>query len=199
MLFKKEFLTLIEQGKVQTAFRKWRRPSVSESGTLLTSVGQLRIKSIEQIKYEQITDDEILNAGYKNRAELDKEFSFKEEGDIYKIQFEFEQADPRIELSENTDISDNEMNEIHNKLMRYDSHGKVKNWTLKILETIHVEPGKNAVDYAAKLGYEKEWFKLNIRKLKNLGLTISLTDGYDISPRGKVVLKKIQQHIAKKG
>ena len=199
MLFKKKFLTLIAQGKVQTAFRKWRRPSVSESGTLLTSVGQLRIKSIEQIKYEQITDDEILNAGYKNRAELDKEFSFKEEGDIYKIQFELEQADPRIELSENTDISDNEMNEIHNKLMRYDSCGKVKNWTLKILETIHVEPGKNAVDYAAKLGYEKEWFKLNIRKLKNLGLTISLTDGYDISPRGKVALKKIQHHIANKG
>lgn len=33
--------------------------------------------------------------------------------------------------------------------------------------------------------------KLNIRKLKNLGLTISLGTGYQISPRGKALIAKI--------
>lgn len=193
MLFKSKFLTLIEKGTVKVAFRKWVRPSVKESGTLLTPVGQLRIKSLITIRYEEINDDEILRAGYKNRSELDKELSFKEEGDIYRIEFELEKADPRIELRENANISDAEMSDILTKLKRFDSNGKVKNWTFRIIKAVHDEPEKRAIEYATELGYEKQWFKLNIRKLKNLGLTISLTDGYKISPRGEAILKKLKE------
>jgi hypothetical protein len=32
---------------------------------------------------------------------------------------------------------------------------------------------------------------LNVRKLKNLGLTISLGTGYRISPRGRMVMNKL--------
>lgn len=124
MLFKKKFLTLIENGKIHTAFRKWTRPSVSESGTLLTPVGQLLIKSMNKVEYDQITDDEIIQAGYKNRKELDKELAFKNKGDIYKIAFNLERADPRIELRENTIIPNEEMNEVIGKLKRYDTSGK---------------------------------------------------------------------------
>ena len=199
MLFKKRFLTLIETGEIQTAFRKWTRPSVSESGTLLTPVGQLRIMSINKVEYSQITEEEIVQAGYRNRKELDKELAFKDKGDMYKIDFKLERADPRIELRENTKIPTDEMNEILGKLTRYDTRGKIKNWTFKVLELVDSEPGKYAIEYSTRLGYEKEWFKLNIRKLKNLGLTISLRDGYEISPRGKVVLKKLKQHTANNG
>lgn len=199
MLFKKKFLTLIENGKIHTAFRKWKRPSVSESGTLLTPVGQLRIKSLSKIGYDQISDTEIIQAGYKNRKELDKELAFKDSGDIYKIHFELETADPRIELRENTAISDDEMTKIIEKLKRLDSNGKTKKWTLKVLKIVDDEPGKHAIDYSKKLGYEKEWFKLNIRKLKNLGLTISIKDGYEMSPRGKKVLDEIRAQTLDNG
>jgi hypothetical protein len=47
-----------------------------------------------------------------------------------------------------------------------------------------------AADLARMLGREKDWLKINIRKLKNLGLTISHETGDEISPLGKVVLKK---------
>lgn len=198
MLFKKKFLTLIENGKIYTAFRKWSRPSVSESGTLLTPVGQLRIKSLNKVEYKQITDDEIIQAGYENRKELDKELAFKDSGDIYRIEFELEGVDPRIELRENVEISNDEMTKVIAKLKRLDASGKVKNWTYKVIEIVDSEPGKYAIEYSSKLGYEKEWFKLNIRKLKNLGLTISLTDGYEISPRGKVVLKELKKRTANK-
>jgi hypothetical protein len=193
MLFKKKFLNLIEQGKVQTAFRKWIRPSVTEGGTLLTPAGQLRIKSIKIVDYDSISDNEIVEAGYKDRKELDKELAFKETGDLYKIDFALEKADPRIELRASTEISDKDMTEILEKLKRLDTRGKVKNWTFKVLELLNKEQGKYAVEYSAQLGYEKEWFKLNIRKLKNLGLTISLTDGYEISPRGNVVLRELKK------
>jgi hypothetical protein len=43
-------------------------------------------------------------------------------------------------------------------------------------------------DEAKKTGFEKAWLKINIRKLKNLGLTISHNPGYTLSPRGKAYL-----------
>jgi len=198
MLSKKKVLTLLEKGNIHTAFRKWTLPKVSKLGTLLTPVGQLRIKSISKIGYDQISDDELIRAGYKNRKELDKEFTFKDSGDIYKIEFELEEADPRVELRESTDISDKEMTKIIGKLKRLDEIGEIKNWTYKVLEVVDGEPGNYAIDYSTKLGYKKEWFKLNIRKLKNLGLTISLRNGYEISPRGKIVLKENKKRTAKK-
>ncbi|MEM9338286.1 MAG: hypothetical protein AAGA66_06120 [Bacteroidota bacterium] len=97
-------------------------------------------------------------------------------------------------LREKTAISQEEMTEIMEQLKRYDTRGKVKNWTFKVLELLDREPGKYAIDYSTMLGYEKEWFKLNIRKLKNLGLTISLTNGYEISPRGNVVLGELKKY-----
>ena len=198
MLFKKRFLTLIEEGEIHTAFRKWTRPSVRESGTLLTPVGQLRITSLTQIAYDQISDEAIKQAGYTNRRELDKELAFKDKGAIYKVEFQLESTDPRIGLREHTNISADEMTVILDTLKRYDTRGKVKDWTFKILDMVDREPGKYAIEYATRLGYEKEWFKLNIRKLKNLGLTISLPKGYTISPRGKVVLEVLRQHSVKR-
>lgn len=192
MLFKKKFLDLIEQGEIKIAFRKWTRPSVTESKTLLTPAGLLRIKSVKIIDYDQITDHEIVQAGYADRKELDKELAFKETGDIYKIEFDLEGVDPRIALRKNSNISNAEMTKILDKLKRLDTSGKVKNWTFKVLDLLDREPGKYAIEYSTQLGYEKEWFKLNIRKLKNLGLTISLTDGYEISPRGNVVLHELK-------
>ncbi|MEM9896504.1 MAG: hypothetical protein AAF789_09060 [Bacteroidota bacterium] len=193
MLFKKRFLTLIEEGKIDLAFRKWIKPSVSVSGTLLTPVGQLRITSLEKIRYNSITAEDISQAGYEDRNELDKEFSLKEDGEIYRIGFVLERADPRSKLREKTSISGTEITGILDQLRRLDTRGKVKNWTCKVLELADQEPGKHAIEYACKLGVEKEWFKLNVRKLKNLGLTISKPQGYEISPRGKVILKELRK------
>jgi hypothetical protein len=38
------------------------------------------------------------------------------------------------------------------------------------------------------VGRETAPFKLDVRKLKNLGLTISLEVGYELSPRGQAFL-----------
>lgn len=46
-----------------------------------------------------------------------------------------------------------------------------------------------AGNLAAKIGQETVVFKINARKLKNLGLSESLGTGYRLSPRGRAVLK----------
>ena len=49
-------------------------------------------------------------------------------------------------------------------------------------------PPVEFVELAADLGVERPAFKLNVRKLKGLGLTESLGTGYRLSPRGEALL-----------
>ncbi len=48
-----------------------------------------------------------------------------------------------------------------------------------------------AATLAESIGRDRDSFKLDVRKLKNLGLTESLQTGYRISPRGLAVLHHI--------
>jgi hypothetical protein len=56
-----------------------------------------------------------------------------------------------------------------------------------VLKLIADRPEVRAPDLAASLGLETLVFKRDVRKLKALGLTESLTVGYRISPRGQRV------------
>ena len=57
-----------------------------------------------------------------------------------------------------------------------------------MLRTIAERPAVRAADLAASFGRETQSFKLDVRKLKNLGLTLSLEVGYRLSPRGEAYL-----------
>ncbi|WP_410649572.1 hypothetical protein [Amycolatopsis sp. cmx-4-54] len=57
------------------------------------------------------------------------------------------------------------------------------------MRLIRDNPGRRAQELADLLGREKDPLKLDIRKLKNLGLTLSLEVGYRISPRGAAYLR----------
>jgi hypothetical protein len=48
-----------------------------------------------------------------------------------------------------------------------------------------------AEDLARSVGREKMPFKLDVRKLKEMGLTESLLTGYRLSPRGEAVLRHL--------
>ena len=61
-------------------------------------------------------------------------------------------------------------------------------WTDATLRVIAAHPGVVSTVLAAELGMERAPFKLNVRKLKALGLTESLEVGYRLSPRGAAYL-----------
>ena len=60
---------------------------------------------------------------------------------------------------------------------------------MRTLEIIRDHPGRRAGDLSALVGMEKLPFKLNVRKLKALGLTESLEIGYRLSPRGAAFMQ----------
>jgi predicted transcriptional regulator len=66
-------------------------------------------------------------------------------------------------------------------------------WTRSTLELIEARPEVRAGDLAEQVGREMHPFKLDVRKLKNLGLTVSLGTGYRLSPRGEAYLDAIRR------
>ncbi len=69
-----------------------------------------------------------------------------------------------------------------------DERSSLGPWTLAALGKIAEQPGVVSTELAAQLGRERQQFKNDVRKLKKLGLTISLEDGYELSARGVAVL-----------
>lgn len=181
MLFKAPLLELIKKKKVTLAFRRWTKPTVKAGGELKTPIGVLAIHKIEPIKLFDITEKEAKLAGVELEPLL-KELKSRE-GKVYKISFSYKGADPRIKLREDDDLSEDEFTKIRAKLT------KMGPWTIQFLKLLQKYPGVRATELAQKIGMETLKFKTDVRKLKNLGLTISLGTGYKVSPRGLKFLK----------
>lgn len=191
MLFKKEILEGIANGTVTLAFRRWRRPSVKSGTRLHTPAGLLDIHSIREISELEITDADAMRAGYASLPQLRKELdAFSSEGKVYRIEFVRLGDDPREALREDEAIDEEQLSELCRRLERLDKASPQGPWTMTFLRIIDKHPGVRAAELAAAIGWETEKLKLNVRKLKNLGLTISLGTGYRISPRGYAYMNK---------
>lgn len=191
MLFKQKDLEGIKAGNITLSFRNWKKLSVNVGSEIKTSVGVVKIGSIREVKLEDITDEEAKAAGFASAKSLTGLLASQKEGKIYKIAVTYLQEDPRIELREQNVITEEEFNEIRKALENLDKFSKVGKWTIKTLQAIRENPKMKSADLAVITKKEKEWLKLNVRKLKGLGLTISHEPGYSLSPRGEVYLSII--------
>jgi hypothetical protein len=193
MLIKAAILREIANGNVTLAFRRWQRPTVKTGSQIKTAIGLIDIDTIEEISESQINEADARRAGYDTLQDLWAVLNCGREGTLYRIALRYSGADPRLSLRETKQLSENEMIEVCQKLARLDKASKQGPWTLRVLRAIHDNPLLPAVQLADKTGFEKEWLKLNIRKLKELGLTISHQPGYEISPRGLIVLRLLSK------
>lgn len=192
MIFRQAILEGIRSGAVTLAFRRWHRPTVRAGGTLLTAVGQLGIGGVEPVTLDQISAADARRAGYDSRDVLLAELLRRGEGDLYRIELGPLRPDPRIRLRESPVTAGAESETLLERLRRLDARAPDGPWTLRILEVLSAHPGVRAGNLCRLLGQEKEPFKVNVRKLKNLGLTESLETGYRLSIRGKVLLGILQ-------
>jgi hypothetical protein len=193
VLFKQRFLPGLADGSITVAFRRWRRPTVRAGGTLQTPAGQLAIDRLAQIGLPEITEDDARQAGYGSLAELLAFLNERPDGDLYRIEFHRAGDDPRAALREQAGLTPDDLAALRLRLDRLDRASTYGPWTRAVLRLIEREPdGTRAGDLAALLGRETEPLKLDIRKLKALGLTESLGTGYRLSPRGRVLLGHLE-------
>lgn len=191
MLFREKHLKQIRTGSVTLAFRRWKKASVKTGSLIHTSIGLVRIGDIEEVKEEQISDADARLAGFLDKAELLSSFRTVAKAAIYKIEVSYHSADPRIALREKSELTIEHLADIKTKLDRFDKFSKHGAWTKKVMLAIQQNPHLVASEVAKRTGFERDWLKLNIRKLKNLGLTISHPVGYEISPLGKKVMEQL--------
>lgn len=189
MLFQAETYQKIKAGKVTVAFRRWTRPTVKEGGTLTTPAGVLRIRSLRVVAEHEITPADARKAGYETSGDILDFLNSRDDGEIYRVDFVLEGEDPRLALREKNDLSPDEFSTIARKLDKLDQSSTIGPWTRRVLQAIQANEGLISTRLAQKLKVERDWLKPNIRKLKALGLTISLEVGYQISPRGERFLQ----------
>jgi hypothetical protein len=193
VLFRKRFWDGLADGSITVAFRRWKRPTVKAGGTLRSPGGFLAIESVEAVGEETLDDTQARRAGYEDAAELRREVGAPAaDRTLYRVEFHLAGPDPRDVLRADDALSNDDVATLRQRLDRLD-RAAPKPWTHATLGAIAAQPGVVSTTLAEQLGMERPAFKLNVRKLKALGLTESLEIGYRLSPRGETFVKKKEE------
>ncbi|HEY3558585.1 MAG TPA: hypothetical protein VGL05_14030 [Kribbella sp.] len=181
----------VASGRITVAYRRWAEPRVVEGRIYRTNAGRIEIDSIRQVNPDLIadTDADLELADRRNAKDVRRRLRGDETLPTFLIRFHLvEGPDPREELAAQTTLTDDELADLRERLARFDELSHHGPWTLQTLQLIESTPAVRAADLAASVGRETAPFKLDVRKLKNLGLTYSLEVGYRITPRGAAYL-----------
>ena len=191
MLFKEKILQKIVEGQVTLAFRRWEKPAVKKGSIIHTSVGLIAIDKISKVAITRIADKDAILAGYESPQHLVEELRSRPAGDFYRMQVSYAGADPRIQLRQTIASSEEDKNLLLQKIASLDRRSTSGKWVKAYLKCLGKHPGLRAADLAKILKTNAPGLKIRVRRLKNLGLTISLGTGYRLSPRGKELLKSL--------
>ncbi|NKC01190.1 MAG: hypothetical protein GKR90_22205 [Pseudomonadales bacterium] len=181
MLFKKDQKIAIRDGRQTLTFRRWASPQAKIGGQYnIPPFGAIEVIAIAEISLNDISTREAQRAGYEDLAEANTRL--KDDGKtLYRIEIKFLGTAP-VKIPDRSTPQPDAMSEILAKLDRWAS------WSYKTLAMIHADPGTRAGDLAPNVNQDTPTFKRNVRKLKALGLTISLETGYQLSDRGIAAL-----------
>jgi hypothetical protein len=180
----------IRDGTVTVLFRRWRRRQVTPGNVYRTAAGRIIVESVNEVSTARIRQADALAAGYHTVAEAVADLRGDESDPVYLLRLRYvDEPDPREALANDADLSTSDVEEIGRRLARMDRSSTRGPWTEETLDIIGRRPAVRAVDLAEELGRDMLPFKVDVRKLKNLGLTLSLEKGYRISPRGEAYLR----------
>ncbi|RWA23539.1 hypothetical protein MBRU_01560 [Mycolicibacterium brumae DSM 44177] len=186
----------IRDGRITAQYRAWDAPRVKVGGTQLTPAGVIAFTDVSVVAdLASVSDDDARVAGMADAAALRKALTAPRRpsprggkgGDtVYRVGVAWVGEDPRVALREQLPSAD-ELSQIAAKLARLDAR-PTGPWTRDILVWIRDHPEVVSTELAALRGVPVPPMKVDTRKLKALGLTISHPVGYELSPRGRAYL-----------
>jgi hypothetical protein len=181
-------LEAIRAGDIDVAFRRWDRPRLKVGTRMRTAVGLVEVTSVDPVPVSSLTAADARRAGAASLAALRQGLDrVHPERPVYRIGLRYAGADPRLALREAVPYAA-EIDAIVAWLDRLDQASPTGPWTRATLLLIDELPAVRAPDLAQRMGRDTASFKMNVRKLKERGLTESLDIGYRLSPRGAAVL-----------
>ena len=190
VLIRNETLQRIAAGEVDTLFRRQKRPTVKAGGTLRMMIGILAIDSVERVEPDDVTDDDARRAGMTRDAVLSM-LAEKSEGGVLPGQGARGGRGSARGAARGRCPGPGFRCCTARTAGRLDAASSWGEWTRATLRLIGERPFVRAPDLAASMGRETLPFKEDVRKLKALGLTISHSPGYELSPRGRALMERL--------
>ena len=193
MLFEQRFWPLVADGTVDLTFRRWKRLQVVAGRRYRSPMAILEVLDVREVDPAAIGDDDARRAGFASADELRSQLRGTADLPTYRVEFRpCAEPDPRAQLAADDELAPDDVAAITARLARLDRASAIGPWTMATLELIEARPAVRAGDMADALGRERQPFKTDVRKLKNLGLTLSLEVGYRLSPRGQAFLRAVR-------
>ena len=192
MLFRKRFWAGIQDGSVTLAFRRWERSNVVAGRSRRTPVGIVDVLSVDEVDAAAISMPRRRRGRVRDGRRGSAASSATDDGrPVFRIEFRLREGpDPRAELAADAEL-DAEAVADDRRAARAARPGV----GARAVDDGHAGADRRASRRCgrrtspAQVGREKPPFKLDVRKLKNLGLTESLLVGYRLSPRGRSYLR----------
>jgi hypothetical protein len=182
----------IERGTIGLAFRRWKRSQVVAGHRYRTGTGMAEVDAVDVVTPGDIDQAQAGEAGYRTVDELLADLRGDPDLPLYRVRLHrVDEPDPRAQLAARPALSDDDLATLTARLARMDRSGAHGPWTGPVLTQIADNPGTVSTVLAEALGWERQDLKLHVRRLKELGLTISLTVGYELSPRGAAYLRHL--------
>lgn len=197
LLFQKRFHAGLVDGSIRLTFRRWQKPHVRAGGRYRCHpIGVLQVEQVGRVAVGSIGEEDARLAGFSSRDEL---LRFMSEGptgpvtsrtEVWRVALHHGGDGDRVEIALDDQLSPAEVDALARRLER------LGDWAVPTLKLISQRPRVAASVLARRLGRDRDPFKVDVRKLKRLGLTQSFEVGYELSPRGRALLAKLARRRA---
>ena len=193
MRFEQRLRDGIHSGAIVLAFRRWKRSQVVPGRRYRTGIDLVEVESVDVVDPSSVDAVQAREAGYASAGELLADLRGDPASPVYRIRLRrIDEPDPRDELARAARLTEAEVAAITARLARMDRSGSRGPWTGAVLALIADQPGTVSSVLAEAIGWERQDFKVHVRRLKELGLTLSLDVGYKLSPRGESYLNYLR-------
>jgi len=192
MLFSKSAWSGLADGSITVTFRTWSKPQAKAGGRYRVAGMLLEATAVHQVEVSTLTDADAMAAGESDLTSLLQRLQQPStDGTVWRVDLRYVGIDDRVERRTVSELTDDDIAALRTRLDRLDRNA-TKPWTRTTLQLIEKYPGVVSTALARDTGLERPAFKINVRKLKEMGLTESLDIGYRLSPRGEALLRAIR-------
>lgn len=193
LMFTSEDHQRVASGEITVTWRLWKYAHVKAGRLYATGFpfgGSIFVEDVREMRAADVTDADAHEAGHADAAAL-IEYARSHTGRevtpdtvLYCVRFRYDSQDPPKPAYS--------LEEVTKRVARLDAASRRGPWTLATLRLIEENPGVVSRFLAPQIGMERDDFKVNVRKLKNLGLTLSLPVGYELTELGQAYLDSLE-------
>ncbi len=195
LLFQKRFHAGLVDGSVTLTLRQWNKPLVKPGGRYrVHPIGVVEVDAIRRTTLGALTGADARRAGFTGldalRAYLEPvaKSPLRATTPLFYVELHHGGDGDRVSIALDDALTAADVETLKQRLARLDAKGR---WTWRTLRLIARRPQVAASRLARSVGRETLPFKTDVRKLKKLGLTQSFEVGYEVSPRGRALMKKL--------